>query len=72
MLAAFLILSATKWFIFNQKFEHIEMNYYLRLGIIAMAMPQATSNPPTTRRYHFEGNLNSSAPDSGNTLAYLT
>ena len=45
---------------------------YLRLGISAIAKPQVTSNPPTTRRYHFDGSLYSKIFDNGKTFAYLT
>ena len=34
-------------------------------------IPLKISNPPTLRRYHLDGTLNSSVLANGNTLAYL-
>lgn len=45
---------------------------YLRDGIKAIAAPQVISNPPTVRRYHFDGILKFKSDESGNTLEYFT
>lgn len=44
----------------------------LRLGIAAITNPLRISNPPTVRRYHFDGILMSNKSDNGNTFEYFT
>lgn len=47
----------------------IKLCLYLLIGINAKQMPHATSSPPTTLRYHFEGTLKFSSCENGKTFA---